>query len=102
MRGVTESDVRRFAGSLQRVTERPHHGVPSWRTPKRIFATLPDPGHLHVMLDENGIRDAVAEFPDWCEEKWWGRRLAAVRVHLPAADPDVVAELLEDAWRLHS
>jgi hypothetical protein len=54
------------------------------------------------MLDEDGIRDAVAEFPVWCEEKWWGRRLAAVRVRLPDADPAVVAELLQDAWRVHS
>ena len=102
MQGVTEDDVRRVASSFADVTERPHHGIPSWRTPRRIFATLPDGDHLHVMLDEDGIRDAVAEFPAWCEEKWWGRRLAALRVRLPAADPAVVAELLQDAWRLHS
>jgi hypothetical protein len=46
-------------------------GIPSWRTAKGIFATLPDAEHLHVMLDEGGIRAAVAE-------------------------------LLEDAWRVHS
>lgn len=102
MAGVGEVDVRRVACSFEGVTERPHHGVPSWRTARRIFATLPDAEHLHVMLGEPGIRAAVAEFPGWCEEKWWGRRLAAVRVHLPDADPAVVAELLEDAWRLHS
>jgi hypothetical protein len=102
MAGATKDDVRRVATSFDHVTERPHHGIPSWRTTRRIFATLPDAEHLHVMLDENGIRAAVAEFPAWCEEKWWGHRLAAVRVFLPDSDPDVVAELLEDAWRLHS
>ncbi|MDX6326077.1 MAG: hypothetical protein QOK15_2431 [Nocardioidaceae bacterium] len=102
MPGVTEADVRRVATSFAHVTEQPHHGIPSWRTSKRIFATLPDGEHLHVMLDEGGIRAAVAEFSGWCEEKWWGRRLAAVRVHLPDADPAIVAELLGDAWQLHS
>jgi len=43
-----------------------------------------------------------AEEPEWTEEKWWGRRLAALRVDLGSCDPDVVAELLEDAWRASS
>jgi len=51
------------------------------------------------MLPEDDIRAAVAEWPDWCAEQWWGKRLAAVRVSLADARPDVVAELLEDAWR---
>ena len=28
----------------------------------------------------------------------WGKRLAAVRVTLPAADAGLLAELLADAW----
>jgi hypothetical protein len=28
----------------------------------------------------------------------WGKRLAAVRVTLPAVDPALLAELLADAW----
>ena len=54
------------------------------------------------MLQEEEIRAAVAEWPDWCEEQWWGSRLAAVRISLPDCDAAVVTELLEDAWRLHS
>jgi hypothetical protein len=53
-------------------------------------------------LSEEDIRAAVAEWPQWCEEKWWGKRLAALRVALPDCDPHVVRELVEDAWRLHS
>ena len=53
------------------------------------------------MLPEEEISAAVAEWP-WCEEQWWGKRLAAVRVVLADCDPAVVAELLEDAWRHHS
>ena len=96
---MTLDDVRAAALALDGATERDHHGRPSYRR-RVIFATVPDDGHLHVMLDEEGIRDAVAEHPGWCEEKWWGKRLAAVRVDLATADPAVVRELLEDAWRL--
>lgn len=51
------------------------------------------------MLVDEEIRAAVAEWPDWAAEKWWGKRLAALRVDLERCDEDVVTELLEDAWR---
>lgn len=92
-------EVRRVALGLAGTSERDHHGSPSFRGVRRIFATLPDADHLHIMLDEVDVRAAVAEWPGWCEEKWWGKRLAALRVSLMDADPAVVAELLEDAWR---
>lgn len=94
-------DVRRVARSFDDTDERDHHGFPSFRTPRRIFATLPDEAHLHVMLPEEEIRAAVAEWPSWCEEKWWGKKLAALRVDLPACDAAVVGELLQDAWRFN-
>ena len=99
---MTPDDVRQLALSLDGTAEAPHHGFPSFRTTRRIFATLPDAEHLHVMLEDGDIRAAVAEFPEFCEEKWWGKKLAAARITLPAADDTIVAELLEDAWRLHS
>ena len=95
------ADVRRVALSFDDTDERDHHGFPSFRTPRRIFATLPDDGHLHVMLPEEEIRAAVAEWPAWCEEKWWGKQLAALRVDLATCDPAVADELLQDAWRFH-
>jgi YjbR len=97
---VTPDAVREFALSLDGATERDHHGSPSFRR-RTIFATLPDDEHLHVMLTEEEIRDLVDEFPGFCEEKWWGKQLAAVRIDLPAADDRVVRELLEDSWRQH-
>lgn len=99
---MTPDDVRRIALSLDGANERDHHGSPSFRTTRRIFVTVPDEEHLHVMLAEEDIRAAVAEWPDWCEEKWWGAKLAALRVSLPDCDADVVTELVEDAWRRHS
>ena len=98
---MTPAEVRALALSFDGATERDHHGFPSFRTPRRIFATLPDDEHLRLMLAEEEIRAAVAEW-SWCEELWWGKRLSAVAVSLADCEPDVVAELLEDAWRRHS
>jgi YjbR protein len=99
---MTPDEVRALALGCDGTEERDHHGFPSFRTSRRIFATLPDDQHLRVMLTEEDIRAAVAQWPDWCAEKWWGKRLAAVEIRLSGCDPDVVAELLEDAWRLHT
>jgi hypothetical protein len=98
---MSPDDVRRAALALPGAVERDHHGFPSFRA-RRIFATLPDGEHLRVMLCEEDIRAAVAEWPAWCEELWWGKRLSAVQVRLADCDPDVVTELLQDAWRRHS
>jgi hypothetical protein len=99
---VTPDEVRAAALAFPGATERDHHGFPSFRTARRVFATLPDDEQLRVMLSEEDIRAAVAEWPSWCEELWWGKKLSAVRVRLPDCDPVVVTELLEDAWRLHA
>jgi hypothetical protein len=96
---MDHDDVRALALGLDGTEERDHHGSPSFRTRRRIFATLPDEAHLHLMLAEEEIRAAVAEWPGWTEEKWWGKRLAALRVDLTTCDDGVVAELVEDAWR---
>jgi len=95
---VTVQVVRTLALALTEATEQDHHGRPSFRVAGRIFATLWDAEHLNVMLDEPGIHTAVATRGDCCADVYWGKRLAAVRVALPAADPGLVSELLADAW----
>jgi hypothetical protein len=92
------ADARRLALALPDAVEQDHHGRPSFRVHGRIFATLWDPGHVNVMVDEPGIRTAVQAHPDVCAEVWWGKRLAAVRVALARADEALLGELLEDAW----
>jgi hypothetical protein len=54
-------DARRFALSLPEVTEQPHFEKSSFRIRSKIFATVP-PGdeHLHVLVDEEQARAAVA------------------------------------------
>lgn len=95
---IDTSTVRLLALALPEAVEQDHHGRPSFRVAGRIFATLWDADHVNVMLDEAGIRTAVEHDPGSCEEVWWGRRLAAVRLDLRSADTDVLAELLADAW----
>lgn len=95
---MTADDARRVALALPEAVERDHHGRPSFRVGAKIFATLWDEHTMNVMVDEAGIRTAVADHPDWCSERFWGRRLAAVAVALDTAPEAGLAELLTDAW----
>ena len=95
---LSAEDARRLALTLPDAVERDHHGRPSFRVGGRIFATLWDPEHMNVMVDEPGIHTAVQAHPEICREVWWGKRLAAVRVTLPLTGADLLGELLEDAW----
>ena len=95
---VSPDRARRLALALPDSLEADHHGFPSFRIRGRIFATLPDATHINVMLDEDEIRRVVADHPDCCEEQWWGRKLAAVRVTLAQANEALLQEMLTGAW----
>jgi hypothetical protein len=95
---VSADEARSLALALPEAVEQDHHARPSFRVAGKIFATLRDQGRMNVMLDEGGILTAVEDAPDVCEVVYWGKRLAAVAVHLDRADPPFLAELLRDAW----
>lgn len=95
---VSRERGRELALRLPEAAEQDHHGRPSFRVGGRIFATQWDADHVNVMLDEDGVRTAVAELPDACEEVWWGKRLTAVRVDLRRVEESALGELLADAW----
>ncbi len=95
---VSVDEARRLALSLPEAVEQDHHGRPSFRVNGRIFATLWDPEHMNVMLDEPGILTAARAHPDACAAFMWGKRPRAVSVLLAAADAGVLADLLTDAW----
>ena len=97
---MNHHDVRRFATGLAGAVEQPHHGFPSFRVAKKIFATLPDEDHVHIMLSPDAIREAVALDPAACAEKWWGTTLSAVRVSLDQVPEDVLEALLTEAWAM--
>ncbi|MDQ2788919.1 MAG: MmcQ/YjbR family DNA-binding protein [Actinomycetota bacterium] len=87
-------EARELALALPETTEQDHHGMISFRVRGRIFATVPDEEHIRIMVDEAEIHAAVTENPTFCEEVYWGKRLACVVVRLAPATP----ELLTEAW----
>ena len=97
---MTPEEVRVFALSLPESTEEPHFEMSSFRVVGKIFAAAPPGGeYLHIFLDEYSARASVQEDPVVFEELWWGKKLCGIRVALAAADPSLVEELLEEAWR---
>ena len=99
---MTSDEARALALALPGAVEQDHHGRPSFRVNGKIFATLWDEEHINVMLDEGGILMAIQEHPDACSEVMWGKRLAAVRVHLPAAGRELLEPMLTEAWELRA
>ena len=95
---MTPDQVRALALALPGVAEADHHGRASFRVEGKILATLPDEDTVNAMVGEDEARAAAQEHPDCCALLWWGRRLSGVRVELHSAPPDLVAELLQEAW----
>ena len=93
------TQVRRAALALPDATEAPHFDCASFRVRGRIFATLPSDGtHLHVFVGDEVRERALALDPAFLEPLRWGAKVVGLRVRLAAARPDVVRELLRDAW----
>jgi hypothetical protein len=96
---MTADGVRRIALSFERAVEQDHHGRPSFRVNTKIFATLWTDEQLNVMLPSDRIEQVVADEPERTEPVHWGKKLAAVRVHLQEADEELVEALLAEAWQ---
>jgi len=95
---TTLQQARALALALPEASEQDHHGMASFRIRGKIFATVPDDAHLRIMADDRAIHWAVAEHPAACREFYWGKRLACVVVDLVRASPELVDELLVEAW----
>jgi YjbR len=87
-----------MALSLPGAVEQDHHGIPSFRVAKKIFATLPAPGLLRVFVREESARSAVQRHPAWCELVRWGAKISGVGFALDVTPPEVVEEYLTEAW----
>jgi hypothetical protein len=92
-------EARTFALALPGAAEADHWGNPSFRVGGRIFATVPDPEHLNVMIDPFDVESVVLEEPEACSELRWGKKVSGVRLDLRLASPKLVGDLLEAAWR---
>jgi hypothetical protein len=95
---VKMSDVRRLALSFPEADEQGHHGIPSFRVANKIFATVPDDKHVNVMVGLDETAMAVSASPEACEELWWGKQRAGVRVTVAAVNIDLLTVLLREAW----
>jgi hypothetical protein len=96
---VTVGQIRQLALAFPGTVEQEHWGNPSFRVRGRIFATVPDRGHVNVMIEPFDVDAAVRENPDSCEELLWGKEVRGVRVSLRDAAPEMVETLLRSAWR---
>jgi hypothetical protein len=97
--GVSLAQVRKLALALPEAAESPHFHATSFRVRGRIFATAPDAHALHVFVGEPVRSQALALHPAFIEKLSWGAKIVGLRIHLPAAERAVVAELLNLAWR---
>jgi hypothetical protein len=95
---VDADEARAMALALPGSTEQDHHGRPSFRVEGKIFATLWTATALNVMLVDDLIQAAVATSPNICSPRYWGKRLAAVRIDLDVADAALVGDMLQAAW----
>jgi hypothetical protein len=100
---VTEDDVRRAALGLPETSERPSYGTPGFRVGDRLFARVRDDGDLLVWCaGEDEKAELLASDPRvfWTTPHYDGH--ASVLVRLAEVDPDELAELLADSWRLRA
>jgi hypothetical protein len=93
--------IRKFALSLEAVTEEPHHHFSSFRVRGKIFVTIP-PGDevLHVFVDEQAREVALALYSEFIEKLLWGGKVVGLRVSLNVAKLSVVKALVQDAYNL--
>jgi hypothetical protein len=96
---VDYQQLREFAQSLPLAEEYDHGGLPSFRVRGRPrFASGLDEEAISLVAGEEAIREAVAEWPETCRERWHGPKLVSVRVAYPQMPDDIVIELVTEAW----
>jgi hypothetical protein len=91
--------VRRYALSLEAVTEEPHHHYSSFRVRGKIFVTIPPEGDfIHVFVGEEDRQQALALYPEFIQKLLWGTKVLGLRVALASAKPTVVKSLVGKAY----
>ncbi len=95
---MTSSELHALILSLPETEAYDHGGLPAFRVRGRRFASMLDDDGINLMPGEPGIRAAAAMWPGACSERWFAKRLAAVRVAYPRLARETVVELVEEAW----
>jgi len=92
----TPADVRKFALSLEGVTEIDHFARPAYRTPKRIFAVM-RPDGLYLNLDDERKEFLFEADPKVFVKYMWGKR-ANVIVQIGKIGKRELEALIREAW----
>jgi hypothetical protein len=95
---MDRDEVRALMMALPEVEEYQHGGLPAFRIRGKRFATMLDDEGVNLMPGEPAIRALVEQYPEHCVERWWGKRLAAVRVAFGAIAAELMEELIVEAW----
>lgn len=101
-RGMTPEALRRFALALPESVEEPHFERTSFRTRKRIFATMTRDG-LEAMVklaDPDEAEELVSRWPGaFFSHGTWTTRHGALGVRLAAVRTEMMRELVLAAWK---
>ena len=92
----TPADVRKFALSLEGVTEIDHFARPAYRTTKRIFAVM-RPDGLYLNLPEERKEFLFEADPAVFAKYMWGKR-ANVIVQISEISKKELEALVREAW----
>ena len=93
------AQVRRYALSLPDVHEEPHFEYSSFRVRGKIFVTVPPDGkHVHIFVGDDEREVALELHASFLETLVWGGKARGLRVHLSAATPSLVKQLVRAAW----
>jgi hypothetical protein len=91
--------VRSEALSLPEVTQAPHFDFASFRVGGKIFMTVPPDAHyVHLFVAEQDRALALVLHPQFAEKLMWGKRVVGLRIALDKADPEIVRQLVHNAW----
>ena len=94
-------EVRRLAMLDPDATETDRHGRRSFRIGGRVFATLPDDRHVHIVLAEDAVSTVVESDPVTYRPLFVDEWLVGLTVVLDTANRDRLGALLELA-RTHA
>ncbi len=93
------AELRRLLMSMPEAEEYLHGGLPAFRIKgKPRFATMLDESGVNLFPGEEGILAFTQAHPGVCTERWWGKRLAAVRLDYAAAPRELVEEMVFESW----
>ena len=96
---MDQAGLRTLLMSMPDAEEYVHGGHPAFRIKGRArFATMLDADGVNLFPGEEGILAYTQAHPEVCAERWWGKRLAAVRVRYPAAPRELIEEIVFESW----